>query len=55
MFAPGESLATDVLCTPALGVSEGGRLWYLLDAPPKVGLPQPIRQLFDRLTSSGSA
>ncbi len=31
-------------------VSEGGdRLWYLLDAPPRVGLPQPIRQLFERL------
>ena len=41
-----------VRCTPALGVSEGGRLWYQLDAPPKVGLPQPIRLLFDRLISS---
>ena len=25
------------------------RLWYSLDAPPRVGLPQPIRLLFDRL------
>ena len=25
------------------------RLWYQLDAPPRVGLPQPIRQLFERL------
>ncbi len=25
------------------------RLWYRLDAPPRVGLPQPIRQLFERL------
>ncbi len=34
----------------AAGVREGGdRLWYSLDAPPRVGLPQPIRQLFDRL------
>jgi len=40
-----------VRCTPALGVSEHGRLWYQLDAPPKVGLPQPIQQLFDRLSS----
>jgi A/G-specific adenine glycosylase len=41
-----------VRCTPSLRVREGGRLWYQLDAPPKVGLPQPIRQLFDRLISS---
>jgi A/G-specific adenine glycosylase len=33
-----------------LKVLEGGdRLWYQLDAPPRVGLPQPIRQLFERL------
>jgi len=25
------------------------RLWYQLDAPPRVGLPQPILQLFERL------
>jgi A/G-specific adenine glycosylase len=25
------------------------RLWYQLDAPPRVGLPQPIRELFERL------
>ena len=25
------------------------RLWYELDAPPRVGLPQPIRRLFERL------
>ena len=25
------------------------RLWYRLDSPPRVGLPQPIRQLFERL------
>jgi A/G-specific adenine glycosylase len=41
-----------VRCRPALGVSEEGRLWYQLDAPPKVGLPQPIRQLFERLSAS---
>ena len=27
------------------------RLWYQLDAPPRVGLPQPILQLFARLRS----
>jgi A/G-specific adenine glycosylase len=30
------------------------RLWYQLDAPPRVGLPQPIRQLLERLRA-GSA
>jgi A/G-specific adenine glycosylase len=25
------------------------RLWYQLDAPPRIGLPQPIKQLFERL------
>jgi A/G-specific adenine glycosylase len=30
------------------------RLWYQLDAPPRVGLPQPIRQLLERLRT-GSA
>jgi len=28
------------------------RLWYRLDAPPRVGLPQPIRQLLARLTTA---
>ncbi len=38
-----------VRCAPG-GVNEADdRLWYALDAPPRVGLPQPIRQLFDRL------
>jgi A/G-specific adenine glycosylase len=27
------------------------RLWYQLDAPPRIGLPQPILQLFERLRS----
>jgi A/G-specific adenine glycosylase len=31
------------------------RLWYRLKAPPRVGLPQPIRQLFERLRSSGGS
>ena len=38
-----------VRCLPA-AVNEGERLWYLLDAPPKVGLPQPIRRLIEQLT-----
>jgi A/G-specific adenine glycosylase len=34
------------------GVREGDeRLWYALEAPPKVGLPQPIHELFERLRS----
>jgi A/G-specific adenine glycosylase len=41
-----------VVCTPGNAVREGeGRLWYSLAAPPRVGLPQPIRQLLARLTS----
>lgn len=39
-----------VRCKPVERVGEGEHLWYSLDAPPKVGLPQPIRQLIDRLT-----
>ena len=41
-----------VRCKPAAHVSEGtegDRLWYPLAAPPRVGLPQPILRLFDRL------
>jgi A/G-specific adenine glycosylase len=44
-----------VRCTPAPAVREDGdRLWYALDAPPRVGLPQPIRALFDRLLLGGA-
>jgi len=36
--------------TAGTAVRDGDeRLWYALAAPPLVGLPQPIRQLFDRL------
>jgi A/G-specific adenine glycosylase len=28
---------------------DGDRLWYRLESPPRVGLPAPIRQLFERL------
>ena len=39
-----------VRCESACAVREGDeRLWYSLSAPPRVGLPQPIRSLFDRL------
>jgi A/G-specific adenine glycosylase len=39
-----------VVCVAQHAVGEpGDRLWYPLDAPPRVGLPQPIRELFKRL------
>jgi A/G-specific adenine glycosylase len=42
-----------VRCAPVLErvsqVREGDRLWYSLLEPPRVGLPQPIRKLFERL------
>jgi A/G-specific adenine glycosylase len=38
-----------VRCKTGMAVREGEHLWYSLAAPPKVGLPQPIRQLIDRL------
>jgi A/G-specific adenine glycosylase len=45
-----------VRCKPVFGVREAeDRLWYALRAPPRVGLPQPIVQLFDRLLLSGGA
>jgi len=30
------------------------RLWYQLDAPPRVGLPQPILKLLERLRTTGT-
>lgn len=46
-----------VRCKPgmSLGVRESGRLWYQLSAPPRVGLPQPIRVLFERLLAGEGA
>jgi A/G-specific adenine glycosylase len=39
-----------IVCAARHAVGEpGDRLWYPLDAPPRVGLPQPIRELFKRL------
>jgi hypothetical protein len=38
------------------GVREGDdRLWYALEAPPKVGLPQPIHELFARMRNGARA
>jgi A/G-specific adenine glycosylase len=45
-----------VRCRPMPAVHESeDRLWFRLDAPPRVGLPQPIRRLFERLRSTGDA
>jgi A/G-specific adenine glycosylase len=42
-----------VRCQRQPQIGEGEHLWYSLAAPPKVGLPQPIRQLIERLTHIG--
>jgi A/G-specific adenine glycosylase len=43
-----------VHCRPHPGVAEDeDRLWYELKAPPRVGLPQPILKLFERLRTDG--
>jgi A/G-specific adenine glycosylase len=38
-----------VRCVRQDQVGEGDRLWYRLQTPPRVGLPQPILELFQRL------
>jgi A/G-specific adenine glycosylase len=39
---------------PAASVRESDdRLWYVLGAPPKLGLPQPIHALFNRMRAAG--
>lgn len=39
-----------VQCAPADAVREGeGRLWYTLSAPPRIGLPQPIKALLETI------
>jgi A/G-specific adenine glycosylase len=44
-----------VRCQPGAGVHDGeDRLWYRLGDPPRVGLPQPIRALFERLRATES-
>jgi A/G-specific adenine glycosylase len=30
------------------------RIWYPLRSPPKVGLPRPIHQLFERMRNAGA-
>jgi A/G-specific adenine glycosylase len=45
-----------VRCQPTPTVREAqDRLWYALNAPPRVGLPQPIVELFDRMRSGAGA
>jgi A/G-specific adenine glycosylase len=42
-----------VRCTPQSEVREANdRIWYALGFPPKVGLPQPIHQLFARMQNA---
>jgi A/G-specific adenine glycosylase len=41
-----------VRCRPHPGVRDGEQLWYALNSPPKIGLPQPIKQLFERLRAN---
>jgi A/G-specific adenine glycosylase len=42
-----------VRCELSSQVREGGDLlWYRLESPPRIGLPQPIAQLFERLRRS---
>jgi A/G-specific adenine glycosylase len=42
-----------VRCHPgASAVRDTEELWYSLSAPPEVGLPQPIRQLLERLAAT---
>jgi A/G-specific adenine glycosylase len=45
-----------VRCRPSSAVHDGeDRIWYQLGNPPKVGLPQPIRRLFERLLAAQNA
>jgi A/G-specific adenine glycosylase len=41
-----------VRCRPHEGIKDGEQLWYRLESPPKIGLPQPIKQLFERLRAN---
>jgi A/G-specific adenine glycosylase len=45
-----------VYCEPSGKISDGDDYrWYRLDTPPRIGLPQPINQLFARLRTNLSA
>jgi len=42
-----------VRCEPNSSVRDADdRLWYPLETPPRIGLPQPINQLFERLRTT---
>lgn len=42
-----------VRCTPPSRVQEADdRIWYELRSPPKIGLPRPIHQLFERMLNA---
>ena len=42
-----------VQCEPKAGARDGDdRLWYPIQDPPRIGLPQPIRRLFERLRAN---
>jgi A/G-specific adenine glycosylase len=42
-----------VRCQPNTQVRDGeDRIWYPLDTPPRIGLPQPILELFERLRAT---
>ena len=41
-----------VRCRPHDGIRDGEQLWYELNDPPKIGLPQPIKRLFERLRAN---
>jgi A/G-specific adenine glycosylase len=41
-----------VRCRRHESVKDGEQLWYELHDPPKIGLPQPIKQLFERLRAN---
>jgi len=44
-----------VQCQPKAGVHDGAdRLWYPIEDPPRIGLPQPIRALFERLRTAST-
>lgn len=42
-----------VRCSPSSEVREADdRIWYALRSPPKIGLPRPIHQLFERMRNA---
>jgi A/G-specific adenine glycosylase len=44
-----------VRCARTMSVHDAGtHRWYPLEAPPRIGLPQPIRRLFERLRTAGN-